>query len=555
MRSSARRTSPALLTCALLTSICFAASVFAQSPGKQAPTKTPRGSVSGRITIKDKPAPGVMVGLRGNELMSAYEPFTRAVTDAAGNYRLANIAAGTYQLTIAAPGYVPGDRADRKIVVLGEDENAENINFSLVRGGVITGKVTDAEGRPLIQHQIELYDVAIVERYAAAQRPFPTMTGQTDDRGIYRMFGIAPGRYKIAAGRGEEGYGGFSPGQINYRQAFHPDVTDATKATIVEVTEGSEAKDIDIAVGRPVQTFSVRGRAINTDTGAPVPYVRFGLQRMLDQQQIEFVNAVVTTNARGDFVVEGLIPGKYGTTMFSGEGIELRSEKVTFDVIDQDVSDVIVKLSKGSVITGVVVLESDDKVAQRLLGETLLRGYVSTGPGISTGTSSRLAGDGSFRLAGLANGAVNIAISGTANPYPPKGLSIARIERDGIVVPRIEVKDGEQVTGVKIFVTYSTAVLRGVVKLENGPLPPGVRVGLQISKPGDRVSYMRPPQVDERGYFLQEGIPPGQYELTAQIFGPAVRAAKLVKQQITLTNGAVTDVTITVDLSTPTNPQ
>jgi hypothetical protein len=541
----------------LLTSVCFAASAFAQSPGKQAPTKTPRGSVSGRITIKDKPAPGVMVGLRGNDITSAYEPFTRAVTDAAGNYRIANVAAGTYQLTIAAPGYVPGDRADRKIVVLGEDENAENINFSLVRGGVITGKVTDAEGRPLIQHQIELFDVAMMERYAPTQRPFPAMMGQTDDRGIYRMFGIAPGRYKIAAGRGEEGYSGFSPGQINYKQVFHPDVTEAAKATVIEVTEGSEAKDVDIAVGRPVQTFSVRGRAINTETGAPVPYIHFGLQRVLDQQQIEFVNVAVSTNARGDFVVEGLLPGKYSTTMFSGEGIELRSEKVTFDVIDQDVTDVIVKLSRGSVISGVVVLESDDKVALRLLGETLIRAYVSTGPGISTGTSSRIAADGSFRLGGLANGAVNMAISGTGNPYPPKGLWLARIERDGIVVPRIEVKDGEQVTGVKVFITYSTAVLRGVVKLENGPLPPGVRVSLQISKPGERVSYMRPPQVDERGYFFQEGIPAGQYELTAQIFGPAVRAAKLVKQQISVTHGAVTDVTITIDLSTPTptNPQ
>lgn len=33
----------------------------------------------------------------------------------------------------------------------------------------------------------------------------PTTGGQTDDRGIYRVFGISAGRYKVAAGRGEEG--------------------------------------------------------------------------------------------------------------------------------------------------------------------------------------------------------------------------------------------------------------------------------------------------------------------------------------------------------------
>ena len=549
MRSSARSALPALLTC-----VCFAVSLYAQSPGKP-PVKTPRSSVSGRITIKDKPAPGVMVGLRGNEMMSAYEPFTRAVTDENGNYRIANLAAGTYQLLISAPGYVPGDRADRKVFVVGDDESVENINFSLVRGGVITGKVTDGDGRPVIQHQVEVYDLVVIERYVPSQRPFPTMTAQTDDRGIYRIFGIAPGRYKIAAGRGGEGYGGFSPTLTSYKQVFHPDVTDPAKAPVIEVAEGSEAKDIDIALGRPVQVFSVKGRAINTDTNAPVPNIRFGLQRILGPQQFEFVNSVVTTNARGDFVVEGLIPGKYGTMMYSGEGIELRADTTTFEVIDQDVTGVVVKLSKGSVVSGVVVLESQDKAAQRLLAETLVRGYVSTAPGYGVGTSSSIAADGSFRLSGLTNGTVNLSISGNVTPYPPKGFSVSRIERDGILATRIDVKDGEQVSGVKIFISYGTAVLRGVVKFENGSLPPGAGVFLRLSKPGESVSYIRPLQVDQRGNFLMEGIAPGQYELTAQIVGPNVRALKPVKREVILTDGAVTETTITIELGTPTNPQ
>lgn len=554
MRSSARSVLPTLLMC-----VCFAwplsgQSLFAQAPGKQQPVKTARGSISGSITIKDKPAPGVMVGLRGNEIMSAYEPFTRAVTDLDGNYRIANVAAGSYQITIAAPAYVPADRTDRKVVVLGEDENVENINFSLVRGGVITGKITEAEGRPVIQHQVEIYDLNLTERYNQ-QRLLPTSTTQTDDRGVYRVFGLAPGRYKIAAGRGDEGYGGLSPFQVNYKQVFYPDVTDPAKAVVIEVTEGSEAKDIDISLGRAVQTFSVSGRAINTDTGAPVPGIRFGLHRILGPQRFEFVNNAAVTNARGDFVVEGLIPGKYATIMFSNDSSELRAETATFDVIDQDVTGVTVKFARGAVISGVVVLESQDKAAQRLLAETMMRGSVQSSPGYGIGTSSPIAADGSFRLAGLANGVAHISISGIANPYPPKSLMISRVERDGIVVRGFELKDGEQITGVKVFITYGSAVLRGVVKLENGPLPAGVRVSLLLNKPGERVSYLRPPQVDERGNFLLEGIPPGPYEITAQIFGPNVRAAKLVKQQVTLTEGAVTDVTITIDLTTPTNPQ
>jgi hypothetical protein len=240
--------------------------------------------------------------------------------------------------------------------------------------------------------------------------------------------------------------------------------------------------------------------------------------------------------------------------LFANESTELRAELTTFEVIDQDVTGVTIKLSRGSVVSGIVVLESEDKAAKRLLGETMMRGYVQSAPGFGNSASSPIAADGSFRLAGLANGPVNITISGTVNPYPPKGFSISRIERDGMVTPRIEVKDGEHVTGVKVFIGYGNAVLRGVVKIENGSLPSGAYIYLRMNKQGENTSYVQPPQVDQRGFFLLEGIPPGQYELTAQIVGN-VKGLKPIKQNISLTDGAVTEVTITFDFATLTNPQ
>ena len=70
-------------------------------------------------------------------------------------------------------------------------------------------------------------------------------------------------------------------------------------------------------------------------------------------------------------------------------------------------------------------------------------------------------------------------------PLPPKGFSIARMERDGVVATRgIEVKDGEQVTGVRVVLSYGSATLRGVVVLDNGPLPAGTRVSIQTRKTG-----------------------------------------------------------------------
>jgi Carboxypeptidase regulatory-like domain len=546
MRSSARSSLPVWLMC-----LCFAGSSFAQSPNKQQTVKTPRGSVSGRVTIKDKPAPGVVIGLRKSALENSYDPFERAVTDVDGRYQIANVPPGSYMVTVAAPAYVPTNAADRKPVVIGENENIENVNFALVRGGVITGKVTDAEGRAVVLHQVELYTVAGLER-AQQQLPYPSMTAQTDDRGIYRLFGIAPGRYKVAAGRGSEGYYGFSPSELNYKQAFHPDATEPAKGNVIEVSEGSEAKDIDITLGRAVQTFSVSGRIVNGETDTPMPNQRFTLQRVL-VNRVEYVNAVSMSNARGDFVVEGLIPGKYATLVFPREGEELRAETTTFEIIDGDVSGVTIKLTRGASISGIVVLETENKAARGALNEMLVRAFVPAGPsGNGIGVSSQIAADGSFRLSGLADGPANISISAKVGPYPLKGFSILRIERDGVPAQRLQLKQADQVTGVKIFVGYGNATLRGVVKIENGSLPSGGQIYVNLMRLGDEASNLRPPVVDERGNFLMEGIPPGQYEVNVSVMGRGVR--KSVKQSVILTDGAVTDVRINVDVATPANP-
>jgi protocatechuate 3,4-dioxygenase beta subunit len=554
MRSSARSALPTLLTL-----FCFAASLFAQSPAKQPAAKTPGGSVSGRVTIKDKPAPGVQVALRKSDSWIASDTTPKAVTDQDGVYRITNVAPGSYQVMTATPAYVPADASGRKSVVIAEDENVEGINFSLVRGGVITGKVTDADGRPVIQQQVEFYRAEGSEQQSQSQprTQYPERSAQTDDRGIYRSFGLLPGRYKVSAGRSETSMTSFSMTPITYTQVFHPDVKDSAKATVIEVSEGSEATNVDITLGPTLQMFSASGRMINSENGAPAPNIRFGLHRLL-AQRTEYINSSGSSNARGEFTIEGLIPGKYGVFLFTNQNSDLRAQTTTFEVIDQDVTGVTIKLAKGATISGVVVLESDDKAAQRKLLEMMLRGFVEMFPATGSSTSSAIGPDGSFRLTGLPNGFANFSLGPAVGPYLATGFVIARVERDGIVVPRIEVKDGETVTGVKVFVRYGSATLRGVVNLENGTLPPGARVFIRLSKLGETtpapMSYLRQPEVDARGHFFIENIPPGMYEIRAWVSGGNIRRVFQVKRDVSLTDGAVTNVTMPIDLAALTNP-
>src|SRR5437588_11949112 len=72
----------------------------------------------------------------------------------------------------------------------------------------------------------------------------------TDDRGVYRLFGVPAGRYKVSVG--DPRFRGMNRRQVA-AQTFYPDVTDVAKAGGVNVEEGSEANKIDMIGGRAPQ--------------------------------------------------------------------------------------------------------------------------------------------------------------------------------------------------------------------------------------------------------------------------------------------------------------
>jgi Carboxypeptidase regulatory-like domain len=536
--------------------------VFSQTQTTSKAVK-PVGSISGRVTIKEKAAPGIAVALRGSDFFNPYDVRPRAVTDQDGNYKIANVAAGSYEVVFGALGYIPTDVNSRsRSVVVGDGENIENINFALVRGGVITGRITDADGRPAIQQAVRLFRAdppnPRTPQSQVQERPLsPANTSTTDDRGIYRMFGLMPGRYKVSAGRGDNVYpGGGGPiGRVSYKEVFFPDATDHTKATVLEVSEGSETTNIDITLGRPFETFSARGRVINGEKGEPVANVRFTLQRVVGDQY-EFTPQFVMSNALGGFSAEGLIPGKYSVFMMSDTNSDLRAENTSFDIIDADVTGVTVRVVKGASISGIVVLETEDKRAFAKLTQLELQAYVQNPNAKSMGSSSRatIGGDGSFRFGGLGDGIANLSINPVNALNQIKGFMLSRVERDGVVQRRgLEVKEGEQITGVRVIVNYGTATIRGFVTIENGPLPPGARIFVRLLKAGE-VPTIRPPNVDERGRFLVEGLPAGSYEISVSVSGPGLKPRPPVKQDVVLQDGVVSDVTITLDLAGQTPP-
>jgi hypothetical protein len=164
---------------------------------------------------------------------------------------------------------------------------------------------------------------------------------------------------------------------------------------------------------------------------------------------------------------------------------------------------------------------------------------------------TRVLADGSFGFSGLAPGKVRIGIS--QYPAAPKGLNLLRVEINGVVQETIDVAAGEQVSGVRLVFNYGSGSLRGQVKVEGGVLPEGANLWVSIMQPGDATQrHVRYAEVDARGKFFAENIPPGSYELTTRVSKvrkdlPEIPAST---RMVTIADGVETEVTIVLNLST-----
>ena len=511
--------------------------------------KEPGATITGTVTIKGKGAPGIIVALRSNDRKSSggreYSG-SKGVTDDEGKYRIVNVPAGNYRILPVASTYVPLDEGEReRSLVVGKGETVEHIDFSLAPGGVITGKVVDAEGNPVVEEPV--FVIAMPDNGSV----YMTRFFMTDDRGVYRIFGLRAGSYRVAAGASEES---FQRGPRPYRRTYHPSVSEPSQATVVEVVEGGETKDIDITFTRTVPTYTVRGRVIDEETGQPIANAEYGITRYQDRGSSSRSGGFVT-NARGEFKIPGLAPGKYGIPISPPPDSDLRFDEARFEILDQDVTGLVIKGTRGGSISGVVVFEGVDDKTREQLGRTFISVAIEGNSRQSRGTSMQVGGDGGFQVRGLAAGTANFFIYGNG------AYRVERVERDGAIQSGgLIIREREHIKGVRVIVQYGNASIRGQINVENGTLPPDARYHVWARPVGSdpRMMYSGSsgmPTVDSRGQFVMEGLPSGTYEIHAGVYLTSAKVGYATTKQVVVPAGATVDVTITVDLtSTPIRP-
>jgi protocatechuate 3,4-dioxygenase beta subunit len=518
------------------------------------PEKLATGSVAGRITYKDQPLPGVIVTLDSARPgpNQPQNPIS-AKTGSDGRYRLTGIAAGTYLVSPRAMAYaLPIDGSSwrpGKNINISDGEAIDDFDFALVKGGVITGTITDANGRPVIGQSVHLTrgDAAGVFRNFTSGN---YRMYNTDDRGAYRLFGLPAGRYKVSLGDGRDTLvmgraGGY------YQLTYYPGVTNEAEAKIVEVTEGSETTEIDFRVNKPEKTYEAKGRLIDGSTGTPL--AGFNMARgMMSKEWESFSGYGWTqdlTDANGEFIMRSLSPGRYAAFPVSTTSTEYFSDPTVFEVTNSDVEGLEVKAYRGASISGTVVIEGSNDPA---LLKSLPQFYVTaSGERTTLQAPSRPAPimpDGSFRLSGLRPGKMRLYVPPANNEMP---LTLARIEREGALLPDgIELTSGEQVKGVKLVMIYSSAVLRGQVSVVGGALSPDTRLVLWANQQGTTIN--RSTQVDPRGRFILSNLAPGEYKLSLSqsvVSGTSTTHTRPVVMQTVMVGAGETTVTLTLDLS------
>jgi len=337
--------------------LCVAAVAFSaaqqrdRAPAPAAPTGT--ASLAGVITTDERPsAPirGAIVTLTAAEL-----PGGRSVmTDPDGRFVFDNLPAGRYTISASKAPFISTSYGAKRPgrpgspMTLGERDAITDIAIRLARGAVITGTLRDPQNEPLAGVSVAVINVD----NASPSRPAPVaQTASTDDRGVYRFFGLSPGKYVVYMPRpqttGEMGKltsreidaalaslqartgrsvpsgpgipaGGIPPGvdpntptrvtTLGFAPVFYPGTPIAGQATTIALSIGEERSGIDFPVDF-VRTGSIEGTIVNPEN-VPVQMILTPADTLLPLTSI-LVPTLTPPGPDGRFKYTNVAPGAY----------------------------------------------------------------------------------------------------------------------------------------------------------------------------------------------------------------------------------------------------
>jgi hypothetical protein len=314
------------------------------------PVATGTASIAGAVLVAGtgQPARRARVTLNATEGGGS----RTAMTDDEGRYAFNELAAGRYTVSVSKMGHVgvtfgqtrPGRPGTPIQLTDGQKFSA---SLELPRGSVITGTVVDEYGEANAGTQVRVMRYIMQGGRRTLQQ---AGNGSTDDRGIYRVYGLQPGDYIVSAVPRNAGPGvdvarlqaelaavreriasapgdgaavrelatraGMLQGQLpqaeeqttGYAPVYFPGTVSAAQAGTVTLNIGEERASVDFQLVR-VPLARIDGTVVNS-TGQPTDNV----QLTLTDAATSVPGAItmgVRADADGRFHLANVPPGSY----------------------------------------------------------------------------------------------------------------------------------------------------------------------------------------------------------------------------------------------------
>ena len=502
----------------LVLALCVVARAQVPATAPKTTERPVTGTIDGKVLNESgQPLAGASVFVR-----TVNPGITRStVTDGEGNFRVNGLATGLYVVGANSPAYTiaPGDSDAPKYYRLGDSARVE-----MVRGGAITGTVTNALGEPIIAVRVRAHMIRDAKGKATRAPNFNAFEQPTDDRGIYRIYGLPPGTYLVSAGGGS-----FVPSAGAFDTDIPTFAPSSTRDTAAEVSVRSgEDVTADIRYrGEPGHSISGSVKILGTSNAA-LTLTRAG------------TNIVIATTlqfpAMRGFVFSGLSDGDYDLAASesianppSNQFTVAVSEPKRITVKGADVTGIEVVTKPLGSISGKILLEPT-KVPEcqgkrpPLLAETLVRFRrlekdsdkdSALTVRLTSGSGSPDA-SGAFTLLNLLAGKYQFEPRFYARywylPSITMGSAGPKSQRIDAAANWTTLKLGEQLSNLTITLAEGGASIHGTVPVTDAALPPPVVVYLipnDKDKTEDVLRYFVTDVAD--GTFTFNSIPPGKY--------------------------------------------
>jgi protocatechuate 3,4-dioxygenase beta subunit len=521
-------------------------------------TARTRGSISVRV-LDDANQPvknaTVLALNQGQSSRIAYDNSAART----GKYVVSNLDPGVYRIAASAPGFVQEYDFTAPASSQPLYRPGDSVTLRLTRGGVITGRVADADGNAVVGARVtavRVRDMAGRSAQDNAFDPFRPRERRTDDRGVYRLYGLTPGSYIVlVGGKPQFNFNARPTAYDTDAPTYYPSTT-RDGAVELQVQTGQELTDIDIRY-RGDKGHSVSGSIFGAPLTVGAGQLMSGASVLLAHTATGALESTLFIQSDSNprtFSIEGVADGEYDlvASSFVQNDNGMSSPPVHVSVRGADVSGLRLTLASLGSLAGRVGFEplkatdaaKPECQQQRafVAQESLV--FVRRDGGIdpaqprnyfqSNGTEAPPDAKGDFTLRNLRDGRYRLGARlldenlflravtlPTAASTPATTPARPATPASTVVDPArgFALKAGERIAGALVQISAGAAALRGRVAAGEGEqLPDNLRVYLvpaERERAEDVLRYAEA-EVQSDGAFTFKNLAPGRYLLIAR---------------------------------------